>query len=143
MLIVLVISSLVIGITFSVLDLVQKTFVMIQDNYAQSIVTVQLKERLSIDFNRYHEITYNSEFEELVLKNPLDSVLYEFNQSLVIRNEDTLMLNIQKPKCYFLGKEVSHGMIDAIKIQLNEELGSGFIFVDRVNDVKIMLDSWE
>lgn len=143
MLIVLVISSLVIGITFSVLDLVQKTFVKIQDNYAKSIVTVQLKERLSIDFNRYHEITYNSEFEELVLKNPLDSVLYEFNQTSVIRNEDTLMLNIHKPKCYFLGKEVSQGRIDAIKIQLNEELGSDFIFVDRVNDVKIMLDSWE
>lgn len=135
-LVVLVISAIVVGLAFSVLDLVQNNLRAIKNNYAAATEVQHLKQQLKIDFNRYHDIEYDERLQELSLKNAIDSVQYSFLDRIVIRNEDTIPVSISGVEFFFFGITISEGKADAVKIILGKP-SNDFLFVSKINDSKV------
>lgn len=124
---------------FSVLDLVQKNLSAIQENYVITTEVQHLKQQMTIDFNRFHNISYDPGIGELRLRNPNDSISYTFSDNLVVRNFDTVSISVQRVQFLFLGNVTSEGKIDAIKVYFDEPLDK-FIFISKKNDAKTYFD---
>lgn len=138
-LVVLVISAIVVGLAFSVLDLVQKNMGAIKENYAATIEVRHVKQQLAMDFNRFGDISYDGRLGELLLRNPMDSIKYTLSDKLFLRNLDTIPVPVEGVQFFFLGNEISEGKIDAIKLLLERPSG-GFIFISKKNDAKTYFD---
>lgn len=134
-LVVLVISAIVVGLAFSVLDLVQKNFRAIQTNYNYSTEVRNLQQQLTIDFNRFHNINFDPVLQEIHLKNSVDSVKYNFSENILVRITDTIPIPIKQLKLFFSGEEINDGKLDAVKILLDKSPDM-FIFVSKHNSAK-------
>ncbi len=131
MLIVLAISTIVVGLAFTIITLFSKNVRLIQNNYQSTTNTHLFNQQLALDFNRYPTINYNNLEEELVFKSPLDSVRYKFLEECVLRDLDTLIKTTYQKQFFFSGEKVSLGKIDAIKliVPTNKQL-----FIYKEND---------
>ena len=140
MIIVLILTSIVIGLAFSVLGLVQKHMSAIQDNYARNSELNLLETSLWLDFNRYSYITYNSSQETLNFATELDSISYSFTDNLIIREQDTFNVILQNKQLYFNGEFAEGQNIDAIKLEASKELRNQFLFVFKINDANTFMN---
>lgn len=138
-LVVLVISAIVVGLAFSVLDLVQKNFRTIRGNYAHSAEVQHLKQQMVIDFNRYHNILYDQVPQEIRMRNEVDSIKYQFSYPFLIRNLDTIPVAVENLVFFFQGNEISGGKFDAVKVILGRPSGN-FIFISKKNAAKTFFD---
>lgn len=141
-LVVLVISAIVVGMAFSVLDLVQKNMRAIKENYAATTELQHIRQQITIDFNRFHEVHYDKRLGELRLRNPNDSINYTFSEQFFLRNRDSVPVSVEEVEFFFLGNAVSEGKVDAVKLFLNKS-DNPFIFISKKNDAKTFFDSWE
>jgi len=135
-LVALAITTIVIGLGYSVLTLFNKSFLGIQNNYDSATRQSLFEQQLTIDFHRHSTIEYMYEKNLLKLSNPLDSVFYDINENLIIRNRDTLLSKEYVKQFFFRGNEVSKGAIDAVKFTIGEEESAPFIFVSQELDAK-------
>lgn len=133
-LVVIVISAIVAGLAFSVLDIVQKNFLAIRDNYDQVTEKNQLKEKLAIDFNRYQQIDLDRNLQRIRFKNPIDSAFYNYSRQTIITGQDTT--EISAIEFYFDGIKVADGKVDALKLYFKPE---SFIFIYKKNDIATYL----
>lgn len=134
-LVVIVISTIVVGLALSVLNLVQQNFYSISQNYRNTTENQHLKQQLAIDFNRFHSIHLNKATHEIIFKNPIDSVLYVVRDEILIRQADTIGLRLKEIAFYNEGRKVNEGKIDAIKLNTGN-LETAYIFVSKFNDAK-------
>lgn len=134
-LVVIIISTILIGLALSVLNLVQVNFHSIRKNYQNTTERQLLQQQLAIDMNRYHSIHLTEVGREILFKNPMDSVLYQYSGNKLIRQKDSIDLHIPAITFFYKGVNVEQGQIDAVKIQLDEG-EAGFIFVSKLNDAK-------
>ena len=140
MIIVLILTSIVVGLAFSILDLVQNHMSTIQDNYARNSELNLLETSLWLDFNRYSYITYNSSKETLNFATELDSISYSFTDNLIIREQDTFNVIIQSKQFYFDGETTEWQDIDAIKLEVSKEFQNQFLFVYKSNDANTFMN---
>lgn len=131
-LVVIVVSAIVVGLALSVLNLVQQNFYSIRQNFQATTDNQLLKQRLLIDFNRYHTISYNEVTGQVLFKNPVDSVLYKYSDFVLIRDWDTLGNKVKDLTFYYEGVQVKQGQIDAAKLSIGKN-GEEIIFVSKVN----------
>lgn len=134
MIIVLILTSIVVGLAFSVLGLVQKHMSAIQSNYSRNSELNLLRTTLWMDFNKYPNISYNSIEGRLSLLSELDSITYKFTNNLIIREQDTFNVSIQKKQFYFNGDVANNKRVDAIKLETSKEFQNQFLFVFKPND---------
>lgn len=134
-LVVLVISAIIIGMAFTVLNLVQTNFRSIQNNFQNKTEIRQLEQQLTIDFNRFHIISYNKNSGELHFTNPIDSIVYRYQEDLLIREQDTFKTPIYGMLLFFDGSKVEDGEIDALKINYGNESRS-YSFLSKRNSAK-------
>jgi len=131
MLIVLAISTIVVGLAFSIISLFSKNVRLIQNNYQNTTETNLFSQQLALDFNRYHRIKYNNMEDELKLKTTLDSVVYKFEDEWVLRDLDTILKRNVNKELFFLGEKVNAGSIDAVKLITSNK---NQIFIYKEND---------
>lgn len=134
-LVVIVISALVVGMALSVLNLVQQNFYSIRENFQNTTDQQLLQQQVAVDFNRYHYIRVNSSGDGIIMKNPIDSIAYNFRENLMIRNLDTMPTKVPEVLFFYKGKKVLLGKIDAIKLSSGKE-NTGYIFISKYNDAK-------
>lgn len=134
--VVLIITSIVVGLAFSVLSLVQKHMLAIQDNYKVSSNIQKLKTSLWVDFNRFSNINYDAINNEIILRNDIDSISYKFTKNSIIKvqTRDTFLLSIEKKIFYFDGLVTQKKKFDAIKIILTKAYYNKELFVFKAND---------
>ena len=140
MVIVMIISTIVVGLAFTVLSLVQRHMWSIQKNFNLNTEFNRLEEVLWIDTNHYNTATFNNTENILSFKTVLDSVQYEFSKDFAIRDQDTFPLQIEQKDVFFNGKKVKNGKIDAIRIELSKKHSNQSIFVFKINDAKQFVD---
>lgn len=140
MMVVLILTSIVVGLAFSVLRLVQKQMTAIQNNYNQSLELNQLETSLWLDFNRYQTIKYNDLEDILRFKNPTDSIQYQFTEKGVVKNVDTFHIPFNNKSLFSLGKTVEKGVIDAIKLQTDKQQ---ILFVFKSNTAADYMNLWD
>ena len=139
--IVLLLSSVVVGLAFTVLGLVQKQMGVIQANFNQTLQVTTLETELWLNFNRYPNISYNSATQTMVLKNELDSVTYTFSESYMIKERDTLSVPIKRKQFYFDGIEVTSNAIDAMKLTTTNAFQQRTLFVYVKNDATVYMNT--
>ena len=140
LLVVMIITAIVVGMAFSVLRLVQKQIVMIQNNYSKTANLSLFEQRLWQDFNAFIEVKLTENGTNLSMKSEMDSVFYKFNEDFILRNSDTIKLKLTIDRVFFEGKQVKEGNIDAISLSGELELPNYAIFVSRKNDVTFFMN---
>lgn len=139
-LIAMIVSVIVIGIAFSVLGLIQKHMWSIQENLKAIGDLNRLEQALWIDFNTYHNITYNDQASEMILASPLDSISYKLNGHWIVREKDTFQIKMNDKTFYFNGKNVTNGKIDAFQCIGDKNKINQSIFVYKRNDAALFIN---
>lgn len=139
MLIVLAISAIVAGLAFTIISLFTRNVHHIQENYSVSTKAHLFQEQLSLDYNRFHSISYRKDLSQLELKTPLDSITYHFTENAIIRNTDTILKSNYKTAFFSFGIATKQGNVDAIKLTLEATKVPLFIF--KQNDATSFLEN--
>ncbi len=139
MLIVLAISAIVAGLAFAVLQFITKNLNSIQNNYSETTKIRLLEEQITVDFNKFHNIYFDNNNRVLLLKNPIDSIFYSFDDSIILRGRDTLVQGSYSKELFFTGDPIQSGKVDAIKIEFLDRKTEPFIFIFKENDATFYL----
>ena len=140
MIIVLILTSIVVGLAFSVLKMVQKHMIAIQYNYTRSNELKQLETALWLDFNRYSLVTTGSSEDTLNFSTELDSISYRFTDNSIIREQDTFNVVFQTKQFYFNGELADNKKLDAIKLETSMEFENQFLFIFKSNDANTFMN---
>jgi len=139
MIVLLLLTSIVIGMAFTILTLVQRQMFGIQSNFQATTEFRLLEQSLWLDFNRYNLITYN-EFEAvLTFKSEIDSINYRFEEKVVIKDTDSFPIPLELKTLYFNGQPIQKGLVDAIKLETDKETQGKRIFIFKRNDANVFM----
>jgi type II secretory pathway component PulJ len=119
LIVVIIITSIIAGLSFSVLNLVHRHMDSIALNLDRDMQLKQTELMLNIDFNAHSKITL-SDSNKLKFKIYNDSVVYKFNEGLLLRDDDSITLIIEGKSFYFKGQEVKRGRVDAIELNIRK-----------------------
>lgn len=131
LLVVMIITAIVVGLAFSVLNLVARQIRTIEKNFQKNTELSLFEQRLWQDFNEHSTIKYSD--SKLILLSDVDTVYYTFNEEHVLRNRDTIHTKLSIDNTYYLGRKVRSGYIDAISLSA-KELPDYSIFVSSKSD---------
>lgn len=140
MVVVIILTSIVVGIAFSVLSLVQKHMYSIKQNYNNNTELNKLEQALWIDFNKYSKIEYNTIEDELIFISELDSTVYKFNDDCIIKASDTLNIQLTDKSFFLNGSKVENNEIDAIKLITSKAFQEQQVFVFKHNDAILYMN---
>jgi len=138
--IVLILTSIVIGLAFTVLGLVQKQMFAIQSNYNKNLEIKKFQTALWMDFNRYLTIQYNTFEDKMVLKNEIDSISYNFSKDYIVKEADTFNIQLKTKQFYFDGDLSNSNKLDAIKFTTTKAYQSQELFIFKKNDATSYMD---
>ncbi|NRR91366.1 hypothetical protein HSX10_07300 [Winogradskyella undariae] len=134
MIIVLILTSIVVGLAFSVLSLVQRHMLAIQQNYNKTTELNRLETALWLDFNRYTKVRYSGFENELRFSSPIDSVSYKFYDENIIKETDTFNIRLQNKMFFLDGETAIDGKMDAIKLVTSKNAQTQVLFIYKEND---------
>lgn len=140
--VVIVITAIVVGLAFSVLQLTQKQLKAVADKYAETTQLQLLEQSLWADFHRYQTVTYHPEKEQLSFRHALDSVVYSFEKDRIIKVQDTFFLSVTHKLFYREGALTPGGVLDAIQLQTSAENQHKKLFIFKQNDATHLINSW-
>lgn len=140
MIIVLILTSLVVGLAFSVLNLVQKHMVAIQNNYHKTHEIGLLETTLWLDFNTYSKITYKAVEDELQFTNEMDTLVYQFRENSIIKGRDTFAIALQGKQLFFNGDIANTERIDAIKLETTKASQNQKLFIYTAPDATLYMN---
>lgn len=140
MMVVLVISAIVISLAVTSLSFVQKQIKSISYNFEKNTEIRLLKRALVSDFNTY-DLKYDSKEKQLICTNPKDTIMYAFQDSYILRNNDTLQISITKNTVYLDAQPMKEGVIDAIKLTLSKEFQNREIFIFKQKDATYYMNN--
>ena len=140
MIVVVLLTVIVVGLAFSVLQLVQKHMYAIKHNFENSTNVTLLEQSLWININRSNSIQYDDFDEKLSFISEIDTVTYDFEKTYIIKEMDTFNVRIINNIFYFEGKETTKGKIDAFKLVTDKEFQNRVIFTSKRNDATIYMN---
>ncbi|MEM8507834.1 MAG: prepilin-type N-terminal cleavage/methylation domain-containing protein [Bacteroidota bacterium] len=141
MVVVLLLTTLVVGMAFSVLQLVQRQMQGIATNYEQHSEVNLLRQSLWIDFNQSQNIWYDAQGAELACVNQLREVRYAFHSDYITKGQDTFRIKVISKSSFFTGEPRPGGEIDAIDLLLSPESGGQSLFVYKQNAATAFLNN--
>ncbi len=140
MMVVLVISAIVISLAITVLNLVQQQISSINSNFRKNAEVRLLERTLYTDFNK-HKLSYSSKDSLLICANPNDTVFYKFNHNYVLRNKDTLHVQIAQMTNYLDAQVVKENTIDALSLTLSNEFQNKQLFIFKQKDAAFYMNT--
>lgn len=140
MVVVIILTSIIVGMAFAILTLVQRHMNGIRDNFEKQTELNKLEQALALDFNRYNGIAYNDFEDNLSFTTEMDSITYTFTKEHIIKDRDTFKIPIHGKQLYFDGNKVGHGPIDAIKLETSKAFQNQYLFIFKQNDATQFMD---
>lgn len=140
LIVVLILTSIVVGLAFSVLKLVQKHMYGIQHNLNQSTTLNRLETALWVDFNRYPNIDYNLNDSILEFSSELETTTYKLSKTYIVKNMDTFNITLQNKSLFYKGKLIEKGKMDAIKLETSKAFQNQTLFIYKRNDATAFMD---
>lgn len=140
LIVALIITVIVAGLAFNVLQLVQKHMLSIQDNFNKNTNLNILETGLSIDFNLHNNVIYDDIERSLILTSKKDTIYYKFEKSFIVRQTDTIPVSINTISTFFMGERVNNGKIDALKIETNKVFFNQSLFITKPNDASVFMN---
>tara|TARA_Y100001933_G_C18993967_1_gene561721 strand:- start:1909 stop:2376 length:468 start_codon:yes stop_codon:yes gene_type:complete len=140
MLVVILITVIVVGLAFSILNLVQKQMRSVRENFDSKTEAYLLKQALWRDLNTFSRAYYLKHENMLACQNAQNQITYHFYDKFVIRdNIDTFNVTIKIKKPLFLGKPQSDGELDAIELILADTTRAP-IMIYKINSTESFMD---
>jgi len=139
LLVVLVISAIVVSLAIAVLMLVQKQMQSIQSIEEKKQEIIYLERALWQDFNQGRPY-YQLKDKMLMKYAKHDTVRYKFNDGYVMRNDDTLKVDVKNIQCFLDGYEVKEGYVDAIGFLFSEEFHHKELFIFKIKDAAFYMN---
>jgi len=139
MIVVLILTTIVVGIAFTILNLVQKQMLGAQENYSMHSELNLLKQSLWIDMNRYSRAHYSNQNQTLNFSSEVDFVQYNFHENYIIKDLDTFNIKTDSKTFFYKGQSVFNGVLDAIKLYTQKDKPS-LLFIYKQNDAKAYMD---
>lgn len=133
MMVVLLITAVVVGMAFSVLNLVQKQMKNIEEIYEVKLEANKLRQSLWVDFNTYSYVYFDQEKEHLFFSNELKTKRYAIVNNQFVTERDTFHIRLQSLDFYFNNRVRASGEVDAIELKTSKETGHQHIFVYKDN----------
>jgi len=133
MMVVLLLTSLVVGMAFAVLQLVQKQMRGIDNNYDNRTELNLLRQSLWLDFNQHDGAWFDQKESVLVFANGLNEVSYQLDEDKIIKGIDTFEVALQTKAFFFKGIAQSSGEIDALDFTTAKANGAQRFFVSKKN----------
>lgn len=133
LLVVLLLTTVVVGMAYAVLHLVQKQMYGIHGNFERNTELNLLRQSLWTDFNQYDGVWYDAQTQELIFANGLDERIYQIHEAYIVEHKDTFQVKIEEQLFFFKGKERVSGEIDALHFKTSKELGAKPVFVFKRN----------
>lgn len=140
MLVVLVVSSIVISITFLALSMVQKQVRIIRKNVNIKQELQFLERSLWGDFNS-HKVEYLDKQDQLLFTTSQGEIVYEFDDEYILKEQDTFLVKINDKRMYLDGQEVKSGVIDAIKLETFPIFGNTNVFIFKTKDASFYINN--
>jgi len=134
MLVVLLVTTIVVGLAYSVLRLIQNQMHGIGQNYEHSTEFNLLRQSLWVDFNSHNNIAYREQEGMLWFVHEMDTVVYELANDFIRKQRDTFYIQLQDRQAYFRTQPQKLGPIDALELKSTVASGSQRLFVFRRND---------
>ena len=139
LLVVLIISTIVIGLTMSVLNLVQQQVQSITKNENLLSEVRLLEKALQLDFQRC-DLRYDKRKNQLIAMSVSDTIYYQFSTTQVVRNADSLRVPVAKLTCYLDGVEVTNQAIDALEIAWTGHGTTNKLFIAKTKDAAFYMN---
>ncbi len=133
LIVVLIITSIVVGLAFSILRLVQNQIFSIRKNFENTTEVRKLEQSLTLDFNRYSTISYDPIKDKLYFSTPINSKNYQFEDDFVVQDLDTFRVSINRKIFYKMGERVNKGKIDGVKLSSSKKSQSRELFIFKQN----------
>ena len=133
MMIVLAITAIVVGMAFSVLNLVQKQMGSIGAIYAVKLEANKLRQSLWVDFNRYAYVHFDDGKGQLHFSNAFEEKIYTLEEDRFITERDTFAIQLDSKIFYFNNVPRQSGEIDAIELKTSKASGHQQLFVFKKN----------
>lgn len=133
LMVVLVITTIVVGMAFSVLRLVQRQMATIENIYEVKLEANKLRQSLWIDFNRYSYVYFDGKKSQLYFSNAMEEKRYTITENQIFTERDTFDIQLNTKQFYFNNQRQQIGEIDAIELQTSKETGHQQIFVFKKN----------
>jgi hypothetical protein len=133
LLVVLVLSALVVSISLSVLNLIQKQVGSIRRIEDRRQEILFLERALWQDFNS-GRVFHDSDLNRLKIYVALDTISYEFLPQYILRNKDTLSLEVSNMVCYLEGILVENNQVDAIELVFSSNYLNSELFIYQNKD---------
>lgn len=133
LMVVLAITAIVVGMAFSVLNLVQRQMGSIENIYAMKLEANKLRQSLWIDFNRYSYAHFDERKNQLYFSNELEEKTYTITENQFATERDTFDIALDFKQFYFNNLAQQGGEIDAIELKTTKETGYQQIFVFKEN----------
>lgn len=137
MMVVIVVSAIVAGLAFTILDVVQKNMRAVETNYEHQSEIQALETALTIDFNDCTTVFWDARTESLALSSPVKKQTYHFLKDSITTEISSFLLKTKNTEFFFEGKSVTGGEIDAIKLTFENTRDLHRIFVFKYNDPTI------
>ncbi len=135
--VVIVISTIVAGLAFTVLGVVQGNLRNIEDNYEYKTQIQALETAFTIDFNTFPHITWDPRENSIHMSSPLSERKYKLFTDSIVTDVETHVLKIKEKTFYYEGEEVNAGAIDAIRFTFYKTREPHQLFVYKYNDPTI------
>lgn len=139
-LVVLAITAIVASLAFTLLNYFNQSLTVVSKNYSDNTDLQLLQQELTVDFNSYPEIKFNLKSGELVLKSPLDSIVYRLDEQFIIKEHDTLFKGTLLYDKYYLGVKSKEASIDAIKVSIAQGSLTKTLFISQPKSVAKLWD---
>ena len=133
LLVVLVVSSIAITISFLALENVQKQLKSIQSIFETQQQINHLERSITTDLNLFIGV-YNATKNNIVFKDGNKVILYQISKDHILRNRDTIALSPKKLTFYLNGKQVADGAIDALEFSFSKTYAQGGFFSYKIKD---------
>jgi competence protein ComGC len=133
LLVVLVISSIAVTLSFLALRNVQKQIKSINTVFEKQQKMNSLERIINADLNRFTG-AYDQKNNQLTFTSLKDTVRYNFKENHLFRNLDSIALKIKKTSFFLDGVEVTNGVIDAIEFSFENTYTQNNLFVYKRKD---------
>ena len=141
LLVVMIITAIVVGMAFSVLQMIQRQIHIINKSLNKSANLSLFEQKIWQDFNEFNYLEFDRKDNTLAMKSEIDSVLYYFDEEYVMRNKDTIKLKLAIEMTFFQGAEIVEGEIDAVSISGEKEFPEYKMFISKKNDATLLMNT--
>jgi hypothetical protein len=135
----MVVSSIVVTLSFLALENVQRQVRLINQTFDKQQKILRLERNLNMDMYTL-EGSFDLGKKQLIFQGTKDTIRYTFQDHYIVRQEDTIALQVQNKLFYLEGEQVFSGRFDALELTFSDTYTQQGFFLYRKHDASYYMN---